>query len=342
MMRTYQATVLLLLLYTIKSNGQDIQFSQFYSNVLYINPAFAGSAHATRVILHNRLQWPGLNAKYVTSSFTADHYFERANSGIGLLVLRDVEGSSTLSSTQAALQYSYELHLSSQYSFRAGMQAGITSQYMNYSKLTFPDQYTVNGYQGSPTDEPLQGNTKTFFDLSSGGIFYSDRFWLSVAYDHMNQPNEAFYGTDVMRLPFKMDYATGYKFYLRKLPVYDGDDDTPYITPTAHYKFQGKSQQLDLGAYASYQRFIVGLWYRGIPLINDYRPGLQNNESIVVQVGYKVRPSLSISYSYDATISVLSTAHTGGAHELNLTYIHRRSPKKIKMMKRIPCPTFYK
>lgn len=341
-MRTYQPTVLLLFIVTINSYSQDIQFSQFYSNVLYINPAFAGSAHATRVILHNRLQWPGLNAKYITSSFTADHYFEKVNSGVGLLVLRDIEGSSILSSTQVALQYSYELHLSSKYSFRAGMQAGITSQYINYSKLTFPDQYSIDGYQGGATGEPAQGNTKTFFDLSSGGVFYSDRFWLSVAYDHMNQPNEAFYGTDVMRLPFKMDYATGYKFYLRKLPVYDGDNDTPYITPTAHYKFQGKSQQLDLGVYGSYERIILGLWYRGIPLVNDYRPGLQNNESIVVQVGYKVLPSLSISYSYDAVVSVLANAHTGGAHELNLTYIHRRNPKKIKIMKRIPCPTFYK
>src|ERR1700744_707978 len=98
MMKTYQPAVLLLFIVTINSYGQDIQFSQFYSNVLYINPAFAGSAHATRAILHNRLQWTGLNAKYITSSATVDHYFEKINSGVGLLVLRDVEGSNTLSS----------------------------------------------------------------------------------------------------------------------------------------------------------------------------------------------------------------------------------------------------
>ena len=341
-MRAYLHLVFLSFLFTINSYAQDIQFSQFYSNVLYINPAFAGSAHATRVILHDRLQWPGLDAKYITSSATVDHYFSRANSGVGLMVLKDWEGSNIISSTQIAGQYAYELHLSSKYSFRAGFQAGITSQFVNYSALTFPDQFNVNGYVG-PTNEPFQGQKKTFFDLSSGGIFYSDNYWLSVAYDHMNQPNQAFYGTDVSRLPYKMDVATGYKIYLRGEPTTNiKNDDRPYITPTAHYKFQGKSQQLDLGVYGYYQQMILGFWYRGIPLINDYSPNLQNNESVVIQVGWKFDASLSMSYSYDYTVSKLAIAHTGGSHELNLTYIVAKQPKRVKIMKRIPCPSFYR
>jgi len=332
---------ILFFLFTIKSYAQDIQFSQFYSNVLYINPAFTGSAHATRFIAHERLQWPGLDAKYITSSFSVDHFFSKINSGLGLFVMKDWEGSNIISSTQVDLQYSYELHLSSKYSFRAGFQAGIINQYVNYSALTFPDQYNTYGYIG-PTYEPFQGNKRTFFDLSSGGIFYSDRFWLSVAYDHMNQPNEAFYGTDKSQLPYKMDYATGYKFFLRGEPTTNKADDRPYITPTAHYKFQGKSQQLDLGVYSYYQQMILGFWYRGIPIINDYAPDLVNNESVVIQIGWKFDASLSMSYSYDYTVSKLAIAHTGGAHELNLTYILAKQPKRVKVIKRLPCPSFYK
>lgn len=340
-MRVFVQFILLFFSVTIKSYSQDIQFSQFYSNVLYINPAFAGSAHGTRFIAHDRLQWPGLDAKYATSYFSVDHFFERAKSGLGFYVLKDWEGSNIISSTQAALQYAYELNLSSTFSFRAGFQAGVTSQYVNYSYLTFPDQYNSYGFVG-PSNEPFNGNKKTFLDLSSGGIFYSDRFWLSVAYDHMNQPNEAFYGTDVSRLPYKMDYTIGYKFFLNGEPTTNTKEDRAYITPTAHYKFQGKSQQLDLGLYSYYQQLLLGFWYRGIPLVNDYRPDLQNNESVVFQVGWKFNPSLSMSYSYDYTVSKLAIAHTGGSHELNLTYIIARQPKKIKVKRRTPCPNFYK
>jgi len=340
-MSVYRQITILFFLITINCSAQDIQFSQFYSNVLYVNPAFAGSAHVTRYILHERLQWPGLDAKYITTCASMDHFFSKAKSGIGVLVMKDWEGSNIISSTQVDLQYSYELNLTSKYSFRAGFQTGIISQYVNYSALTFPDQYNSYGYIG-PSNEPFGGNRKTFFDLSSGGIFYSDRFWLSVAYDHMNQPNEAFYGTDQSRLPYKMDYATGYKFFLRGEPTTNTKDDRPYITPTAHYKFQGKSQQLDLGVYSYYQRMILGFWYRGIPVINDYTPNLQNNESIVIQVGWKFDAGLSMSYSYDYTVSKLAIAHTGGAHELNLTYIVAKQPKRVRTLKRLPCPSFYR
>ena len=138
-----------------------------------------------------------------------------------------------------------------------------------------------------------------------------------------------------------MDYATGYKFFLRGEPTTNTADDRPYITPTAHYKFQGKSQQLDLGVYGYYQQLIAGFWYRGIPLLNDYRQGLVNNESVVFQIGWKFNPRLSASYSYDYTVSNLAIAHTGGSHEFNLTYIIERQPKTVKIRRRLPCPDFY-
>src|SRR3712207_3878608 len=70
-------------------NAQDIQFSQFYSNVLYLNPALCGNAHALRGIGHQRVQWPSLDAKYLTSSLSIDNYFSKTNSAIGIMFLKD-------------------------------------------------------------------------------------------------------------------------------------------------------------------------------------------------------------------------------------------------------------
>ncbi|WP_018343100.1 PorP/SprF family type IX secretion system membrane protein [Cytophaga aurantiaca] len=318
--------------------AQDIQFSQFYANVLYLNPAFAGSSHQTRLIGHQRLQWPRLDAKYITSSFSIDHFFAKANSGIGLMILRDVQGSNIISSTEISLQYSYELVLSSKLAFRAGAQGTYASRYINYNYLKFPDQYNVNGFTGQSTKEPFGYNQASYFDVSVGGILYSEHFWAGLSAYHINTPNQSFYG-DVSNLPMKVMFVGGYKFNLSKNDSRSATDKKEItLTPTLNYKSQGKSDQLDLGIYGIYERIMLGLWYRGIP-VKHYHKGLQNNESIVWLIGWKYK-GLQLGYSYDFTISKLNLGRTGGSHEINITYIFNKPAKKKRVLKKIPCPDF--
>ena len=323
---------------TYTTSAQDYQFSQFYANILYLNPAFAGSAHKNRIILHQRLQWPALDARYTTSVASYDRYFARANSGIGVIATRDVQGGSNISSTDISIQYAYELSISSKYTFRAGLQAGYVSRNINYSVLTFPDQYTVDGYTNSNTQEPFGAQKKNYLDLSSGGIFYSEKFWVSLAYAHMNTPNQSFYG-DNSPLPVKFSFTGGYRFSLnRKMNANElSDRKKSFLIPTFHYKTQGKSDQLDLGVYALLGDIMLGTWYRGIPIKNY--SNIVNNESMVVLIGYKYK-NLSLGYSYDFTVSKLTTAKTGGAHEFNLTYLFGDPKTKKKPLRRIPCPDF--
>ena len=111
------------------------------------------------------------------------------------------------------------------------------------------------------------------------------------------------------------------------------------VTPTFHYKSQGKSDQFDLGVYGRYDHFLVGIWYRGIPFkkLEDF----QNSESISVSAGWRYH-QYTIFYSYDKTVSTLNPINPGGAHEINLTFIDYRKWKKRKPMKRLPCPNLYK
>lgn len=327
---------------SIAGHSQDIQYSQFYANVLYLNPAFAGNAHALRGIFHQRIQWPALDAKYITSHLSIDNYFSNANSGLGMMIYKDWQGSNTISSTEGAFQYAYELHLTPKHSFRAGIQASYVSRYINYSVLHFPDQYSSNGYLGKQTNQPVNNDNVQYWDFTSGGIFYSDTYWIGLAYAHMNRPNQSFY-REVSRLPYKLDFTAGFRIDFEKKnemkEVNQGRD--VYLTPTAHYKFQGKSDQMDLGFYFLYDHLITGFWYRGIPILKRYRNRLQNNESFVLLAGWRVN-SLSISYSFDATVSKLAPANTGGSHEINITYLYDTKRKKKKIMKKIPCPHFYK
>jgi type IX secretion system PorP/SprF family membrane protein len=336
-----------LLFFCLVGVAQDIQFSQFYAVPLYQNPAFAGSAHAPRVMLHNRLQWPGINSsattnalsRYTTALVAADHFWSKYRSGAGVMILRDWQAGNLLSSTEASVLYAYEIPLAPNFTLRPGLQASYVMRTIDYSRLRFPEDFDdQNGFNGNVRSG---GATSNYADFSSGIVGYSSKLWAGISFHHLNQPNQSFIGATDVRLPIKMAITGGYKIYLKhpRNNSYLDDEKEVSLTPTMHYKSQGKNDQTDLGVYLNYDQLMAGLWYRGIPF-KKYSRSIQNNEAMIMLVGWKYN-NWAVTYSYDLTVSKLATVRTGGAHELNLTYVHHQS-KKYKPMKRLPCPSFYK
>lgn len=324
--------------------AQDIQFSQFYQAQLYQNPAFAGGAHKDRAVFHQRLQWPNIkqygHAQYVTSFVSFDTYYKRYQSGYAVTAFYDRQGDGQISSMELAGQYSYELHLNSHYSLRSGMQLGWNSRTIDYASLTFPQQYDDSGFTGQANPYSNLKARKTYLDIGAGSILYTAEFWVGVSAHHLNTPEQSFLN-ETSDLPLKFALTGGYRFVLHQDPSglanEEGSKEVSVI-PTFHYKAQGKSDQLDLGVYGLYHQIIVGGWYRGIPY-KKYNTILNNHESIVLLAGYKFY-NLNVTYSYDYTTSTLREVGTGGAHEINLTYLFGQK-RWTKPTKRMPCPSFY-
>jgi hypothetical protein len=65
----------MLLLVTAEAWAQDPQFSQFYANSIYTNPAFAGSVNHGRIIMGVRNQWPSISGAFRTGTFSSDEHF---------------------------------------------------------------------------------------------------------------------------------------------------------------------------------------------------------------------------------------------------------------------------
>lgn len=349
MKKLYLLVYLFILLTGIGANAQDVQFSQFYANPIFLNPAFAGGAHAPRGILHNRLQWPGINndftnvnAKYSTMFGSFDGFSDKYRSGYGVYFMQDYQGTNTINQSELQLQYAYELSISKHATFRAGFQFGVLSKSIDFSDLTSPSQFNNRGYMEGSVNEYGQGRVRSnMLDAGSGGLFYSRNFWIGFAANHINTPNNSFLN-DNSKWPAKFSFVTGYKIPLihNKHMAYLEDEKDISITPTVHYKFQGKSDQLDVGLYGTYDQLIAGMWYRGIPF-KKYAKKLHNHESIVLLGGWRYK-NYTVGYSYDFVVSKLKGAKTLGAHELVLTYTHHKHQKKHKPMRRIPCPTIDK
>lgn len=106
---------LILLLLVLGMQGvkaQDVGFSQFYANPLYLNPAFAGSKVAPRISLAYRAQWPGLVSAFTTVSGSYDQYIPDLHGGIGAILMTDRQGDhGALSTTAFGGMYSFRFKL---------------------------------------------------------------------------------------------------------------------------------------------------------------------------------------------------------------------------------------
>ncbi len=338
------------------SMAQDAQFSQFYAAPMYQNPAFAGSAYAPRLIANYRNQWPSINANFVTSAFSVDHYIEKYNSGVGLLVVSDSQGPGRLKSTEFSGLYSYQLQLGEENFLRLGAQATYSNKSLDYLGLTFGDQYTNRGFSGNPSNDRLADPNNLqpikFTDFSGGALFYNSKAWVSVALHHINRPTYTFSRTNASGavpgcptgdcLPRKLSVSGGWKFPLNNPYSGAANADKEFsVSPAFLYKRQGKFDQLDVGFYGTYASLTAGLWYRGIP-IKKRNITRTNHDAAVFLLGYR-QDSFSIGYSYDITISSLGLA-TGGSHELSIAYqlepLERGNSRKRRNKKELSCPKF--
>jgi len=340
MQRRFSLIVFLIFLATGFTNAQDPQFSQFYAAPLYLNPSLAGSTELARVGANYRNQWPSIDANFITYSAYFDYFFTDYNSGIGILVTSDREGVAGLQAHSVALDYSYTVRLTDNWSFRAGLEGSYTWRNLDFGRLIFSDQLDFTGIISGQTSENFNsGFNVSYFDLAAGGMIYSGNLWVGFAAHHLLQPNQSLINSND-NLPRKYSVHAGYKIELptQRNNAFAAGFREVSVTPTANYKMQGNFKQMDLGMYFTYEPIVFGASYRGIPF--NAVEGFLNNESVIGIVGITTN-GLNIGYSYDVPISRLGF-RTGGVHEISISYEFflgdpRKPPKDVR---RLPCPRF--
>lgn len=320
------------ILFSLQAVAQDPQFSQFYANPLYTNPAFTGTTGGIRFTMIAREQYTSLSNNYKTACASIDANINAFNGGVGMMVMTDVAGDGFLTNNVVSGIYSYHLQINRKLSMRAGLQASVVQKTYDFSKFQFGDQIDDRLGFINPTAERKNMDNRIFPNFSTGFLFYTDQLYGGFAAHNLVEPNQSFYfeksSQDQFKLPRRYTAHAGAIIYLTKQRDID---ERIYISPNIIYMQQRNFNQVNLGFYVKRQMLILGAWFRQTS---------KNSDAVIALVGLKFH-RFRIGYSFDATISGARSATTG-SHEISLS-VELKAPRKNsgrRVVKPMKCPEF--
>ena len=324
------------LLFAILVKAQDPHFSQFFASPLTLNPAFTGKFDGSwRVAANHRDQWPSIPKAYVTTSASIDFAILKDKIpsgdvfGIGFSGLSDQSADAALKLNYGSVSMSYHKALDEDgfNTIGAGFQATYTSAILDFSKLTFEDQLSQNGFTNPTAENLSNGNSQNYVDVNAG-ILYSgstngiNNYYLGTSIYHINKPSLSFIDK-TWNLSSRITIHGGGSF-----PV----GDNLSVSTSAIFQLQNKATETVVGGALSANinndlinptNIFVGSWFRF-------------GDALIPYIGIEIN-GLRIGASYDINTSNLksATASRGGS-EFSLIYIKKPSSGG----KGIPCPKF--
>jgi len=310
--------------------AQDPEFTQFYANPIYLNPALAGTAKGPRFALNYRNQWVGLPYSFVTYAGSYDQHFDAIGGGIGMQFMYDVAGDGQLSTTAFSFAYSYHLNLTPKFTIKAAIQTAVQQKRIDFEKLVFPDQLHPRLGVVRETIESLPApgvyNMNPFIDFSAGFMGFTKKFYTGFSVNHINTPKVTFLNDASSVLSMKWTAHGG-----MLIPLENSREPSKFFSPNLIVQSQANFFQFNLGGYYIKNSFVTGVWWRQTS---------RNIDAIMALIGFQKEP-FKVGYSYDLTLSDVRLGGRG-SHEISII-IELEKPKHQSQQtkwRKLNCPTF--
>jgi type IX secretion system PorP/SprF family membrane protein len=159
--------------FTTQAFGQqDPQFTQYSDNMLFVNPAYAGSRGVLNLTAMHREQWVGFEGRPVSSTFSAHSPLTYQSVGLGVTIVNDQTGP--IKQTMMYGDFSYTLKFKNQErKLSFGIKGGFNMISIGTSTLQTTE---VN-------DPKLLQNVRNNINPNIGfGVYYhSPRFFIGAS-----------------------------------------------------------------------------------------------------------------------------------------------------------------
>ena len=288
--------------------GQQVgMYSHFFYKPMVYNPAFAGSADESNMMLLSRTQWAHFKGAPQLTLFTADGNIMDKKVGLGVSLINDKKGIT--SKTGGNVYYSYRLKLNDDMDIAFGAAVGVADQSIDFSKAIIQNNSDPTLYTDAEHKTSFDGNV---------GVLLS---W-----------KELKIGASVPQL---------FSNKLKSISTVDSSTVNPYYTFVRHYMLSAQYKfiisnekdisltpmgllrllpntplQYDGGLYFDWKnKFWAGATYK-------------SNYAVAANVGFYLHKQLSVGYAYDVIIGSISN-YAGISHEIMVNFNWAKSKKQV-------------
>lgn len=271
---------------------QEEQYTQFMQNKMAYNPAYAGSEPATAFTLLSRNQWLGLEGAPQTQMVGVNMPVLNQRIGVGINLFRHSIGITN--KYTGTLSYAYHLNLG-RGTLGLGVQGSVRLLQIDFSQ--------VQGAQPISQDPAIPAGLQSKYvpNFGAGIYFNNKKFYLGISAPRLLNAN--------IDLADNQEVITREvsHFYLMSGLVVDLSDKVS-LQPNLLVKYVNQAP-FDADVNVSFvfdQKFIAGGSYR----LGGSR---QNSigESLSGLVGFKFGGAVTLSISYDATLTALRQFNSG-------------------------------
>jgi type IX secretion system PorP/SprF family membrane protein len=336
-MKKLNILIVLSLILSLSSVGQDYSLSQMNESPVLLNPANTGLASAIRINMNYRQQWRSISKPFNTIIASADGKILSQGSsgsslGLGILIVNDQAGTSKMSTLNANLAIMGKVMLNEKQSLSAGIIGGLMQRKIDVDKLTWTDQFNGTSYDSSiPHGEIFTSEKRTAPDVGVGlqwsygrgsaTLSSNDAIGAQVGFAayHVNMPNTGFHEDDDRRYVRFLVHSS-FSYGIKNTPL--------QLNPIIIAQIQGPARMYYGGTYIKYRlqessRYTGNLFARSLNAGMFYRFG--DSFVAVMQLEYD---QFAFGISYDINMSQLTTFTYGrGAMEISLRYIPVRPSK---------------
>lgn len=282
---------------------QRVQFSQYMNNLYMINPAAGGTDDYGDIKVSYRSQWiglPGAPTSYYVSghvplekiagSGRSVNYKKNYNTAGGYICNDKTGPTSRLNMVGS---YAYNMKVSDNFRVSSGIFLGIQQYTLHGESLTFHD----------PGDNSTLQRV-IVPDITIGMMGYSKKVYFGISMSQVFQNKLNFDYSAISSERDKYSKLSNHYYITSGVKINVNDDFT--LIPSLLIKYVSPAiPSIDINAKLKYKKmFWVGASYR-------------NLDSFIGMVGANINQIFVLAYSYDASISGLST-YNAGSHEILL------------------------
>lgn len=222
---------------------QDPQFTQFFDNTLFVNPAYAGSKEVLNVTAMHREQWVGFDGRPTSTTLSIHSPLRYRSVGVGFTMVNDKNGPFNQTLFYADLSYTLKFKNNAKLAF--GIKAGANLINVGTSTLAVTDANDAN----------LLKNVSNRFNPNVGaGIYYhTPKFFVGVSTPRVLE--QSYDGTKASK---------EFRHYFANVGGVFGVSETVKLRPMAQVKMTvGAPLSVDVSLAAIFNdKFYLGGLYR--------------------------------------------------------------------------------